>query len=85
MHNLMDLDGTRYAIYDDDVSTDANLFSQEVKLASHNPHDWLQWNVGMYYDRTQMHSVIFNDYTGSGSRPYIQRTSYNQDQQAFSQ
>ncbi|KXV12473.1 TonB-dependent receptor [Gluconobacter oxydans] len=85
VHNLMDLDGTRYAIYDDDVNTDANLFSQEVKLASRSPHDRLQWNVGMYYDRTQMHSVIFNDYTGSGSRPYIQRTSYNQDQQAFSQ
>nr|WP_231875213.1 TonB-dependent receptor [Gluconobacter thailandicus] len=85
VHNLMDLDGTGYEIYDDDVNTDANLFSQEVKLASHNPHDRLQWDVGMYYDRTQMHSVIYNDYTGSGSRPYIQRTSYNQDQQAFSQ
>ncbi|MBS1071152.1 TonB-dependent receptor [Gluconobacter cerinus] len=85
VHNLMDLDGTRYAIYDVDVNTNANMFSQEVKLASRNPQSRLQWTVGMYYDRTQMRSSIFNDYSQSGSRPYVQRTSYNQDQQAFSQ
>ncbi|NHN88464.1 TonB-dependent receptor [Acetobacter conturbans] len=85
VHNLMDLDGTRYAIYDDDVNTDANMFSQEVRLSSRPEQKRIEWAVGMYYDRTDMHSTFFNDFTQSGSRPYVQRTSYNQDQQAFSQ
>lgn len=85
VHNLMDMDGTRYAIYDVNVNTNANLFSQEVKLASRPSQKRFQWVVGMYYDRTTMHTSLFNDYTQSGTRPYIQRTSYNQNQQAFSQ
>lgn len=85
VHNLMDMDGTRYAIYDVNVNTNANLFSQELKLASRPSQKRFQWVAGMYYDRTTMHTALFNDYTQSGTRPYIQRTSYNQDQQAFSQ
>ncbi|MBB2199112.1 TonB-dependent receptor [Gluconacetobacter sp. 1c LMG 22058] len=85
VHNLMDLDGTHYAIYDDSVSTNANLFSQEVRLSSRPAQQRVKWAVGMYYDRTDMKSTFFNDYTQSGSRPYMQRTSYSQEQQAFSQ
>lgn len=85
VHNLMDLDATPYAIYDDDVNTNGNMLSQEIRLSSRNPQSRLQWVAGMYYDRTQLKSTFFNDYTDSGSRPYVQRTSYKQDQQAFSQ
>lgn len=85
IHNLMDLDGTHYAIYDDVVNTNANLFSQEVRLSSRPERKRVQWTAGMYYNRTDMRSTFFNDYTQSGTRPYMQRTSYNQDQQAFSQ
>ncbi|MGV4878527.1 TonB-dependent receptor [Acetobacter indonesiensis] len=85
VHNLMDLDATPYAIYDDQINTNANMFSQELRLSSQNQSSRFQWAAGMYYDRTQMKSSFFNDYTDSGSRPYVQRTSYKQDQQAFSQ
>lgn len=85
VHNLMDLDGTSYAIYDDVVNTNANLFSQEVKLSSRPEQKRIQWVVGLYYDRTDMYSTIYNDFSQSGARPYMQRTTYNQNQQAFSQ
>lgn len=85
IHNLMDLDATPRAIYDDNVNTNGNLFSQEVRLHSEKPNSRVQWAVGMYYNRTQLKSSFFNDYTESVTRPFMIRTSYRQNQQAFSQ
>ncbi|MBV1830109.1 TonB-dependent receptor [Komagataeibacter sp. AV436] len=79
-----DEDGYDAATGDTYRNVDATAFSQEVKLLSREDRK-LQWGVGMYYLRSQMHQQFFSDFTQYIGRGYMSNTYYDQNQQTFSQ
>lgn len=79
-----DEDGTALATGDVYRNVDANAFSQEVKLTSADGHP-LHWVIGAYYTRSRMAQQFFSNFTDYKGRGYISESSYDQNQQAFSQ
>ncbi len=73
---LSDWDGTSVNNADVYWKDDANIFSQEVRLASNKTTD-LNWVVGAYYSSEKLNEDWYTDFT----RDYgvITRTKYKQD------
>lgn len=53
-----DPDGTRYELYDQDVTTEQNQFSQEIQLAGDAFDDHLSYLLGGYYFRENAQQVL---------------------------
>lgn len=62
-----------------------NVFSQEVKLESLNPHARFHWEVGMYYSRARMAQNFWYDSSDRPNTTPLNETSYRQNQQNFNQ
>ncbi|KXV22858.1 TonB-dependent receptor [Gluconobacter japonicus] len=85
IHNLMDLDSSKLATYDDYINNNSNMFSQEVKLKSKDEHSPFQWGIGVYYSRIRTKASFYNDFSDTTTRPYMSNTHYRQNEQTFSQ
>lgn len=79
-----DEDGTELATGDVYRNVNGNIFSQELKLVSTLPGK-LHWTVGAYYNRSRMQQQFYNNFNDYQGRGYISESSYDQNQQAFSQ
>ena len=62
-----------------------NVFSQEVKLESLNPHAKFHWEMGMYYSRSRMAQNFWYDSSDRPNTTPLNETSYRQNQQNFNQ
>ncbi|MGY8604379.1 TonB-dependent receptor [Gluconobacter cerinus] len=62
-----------------------NVFSQEVKLESRDPHARFHWEVGMYYSRARMAQNFWYDSSDRPGTTPLNETSYRQNQQNFNQ
>lgn len=88
-HELSDQTNTVGAYGNMYRNNQTNFFSQEVKLASNNMADRLQWAVGMYYNRGRTNSNFWYDmsdrYASTDNGLYFYKTAYGQNQQTFNQ
>ncbi|MBB2166789.1 TonB-dependent receptor plug domain-containing protein [Gluconacetobacter aggeris] len=81
-----DQDATQYATGDQYRNVVSNTFSQELSLKSAHQQSPFHWSIGAYYDRVRMAQQFFMDFTQYlPQRGYLSETSYQQNQQTFSQ
>lgn len=62
-----------------------NVFSQELKIESLNPHAKFHWEAGMYYSRARMAQNFWYDSSDRPNTTPLNETSYRQNQQNFNQ
>ncbi|CAI9121351.1 TonB-dependent receptor [Brytella acorum] len=83
---LSDQDATALSQADAYRTIDANVFTQELRLASAHPQDRLQWVVGAFYQRSFMNQRFFFDYTDyRPARGYMQATTFGMKQESVSE
>ena len=68
-----------------ELTNQTNVFSQEVKLESLNPHAKFHWEMGMYYSRSRMAQNFWYDSSDRPNTTPLNETSYRQNQQNFNQ
>ncbi|ARW15484.1 TonB-dependent receptor [Komagataeibacter europaeus] len=79
---LNDWDGTSAADADEYFDSNLSIFSQELRLASHERGP-LTWNAGLYYFKENLQDAMYSDFKDAFG--FNTETRYSQPDQGFSE